>query len=68
MNLQTMSTNFKLTQRVVERIEALHETAKEDEGKGKVWVTSNESSMDDMLYIVCAGHIDSGRRSRSMQS
>ncbi|KAK0226802.1 hypothetical protein EDD85DRAFT_164290 [Armillaria nabsnona] len=63
MKLKTMSTTFKSSQRVVERVEALQEMVKEDE-KGKVWGTLNESSMDDMLCIVCAGRIDSARQSR----
>ncbi len=68
MKLKTMSTILKPSQRVVERVETSQEMAKEDEERGKVWATSNESSRNDMLHIVYAGHIDSGRRSRSMQS
>lgn len=48
---------------MVERVEALQAMVKEDE-KGKVWATLNESLMDDMLCIVCVGHIDSARQSR----
>ncbi len=59
--LKTMSTFFKPSQRVVERVEAVQEMAKEDEEKGKVWATSNESSMDDMLHIAGAEDLDSGR-------
>ncbi len=68
MKLKTMSTIFKPSQRLVERVEALQEMAEKDEEKGNVWATSNKSLMDDMLYIVRAGHVDAGRRSRSRQS
>ncbi len=68
MKLKTMSTSFKPLQQVVERVQAVQEMVKEDEEKGKVWATSNESSMDDMLHIAGADHIDSCCRLSSMQS